>query len=369
MRIVYVLNSLGMGGAERQVLALAARISQRGHTVALLVLRPRLAEEWPTSLDVFHLDIRRNPLSVFRGLLGGRRFLLEFRPDLVHSHCFHANFIARLLKLLVPSSVVLSTVHNIYEGGWPRMLAYRLTDGLSRRTTAVSQAAARRYVRLKAVPPHKCLVLPNGIDTAEFAPSAERRAQTRAAMDANDAFLWLAAGRIAPSKDYPTLLRAFAQVYRARPDARLWIAGAEASAVDAAVLPAMVSALGFQNAVRWLGLRRDMPALFDAADAFVQSSAWEGMPLAIGEAMSMEKPLVVTHAGGVGELVGNAGSIVPPADPNALAAAMLVLMQASPDERLAQARIARQRIANHFSMDTRTDEWETLYRLALQGRG
>jgi hypothetical protein len=56
MRIVYVLTSLGMGGAERQVLALAARMAERGHAVAIMVLRPQVSEEWPTALDVIHLD-------------------------------------------------------------------------------------------------------------------------------------------------------------------------------------------------------------------------------------------------------------------------------------------------------------------------
>ena len=60
--------------------------------------------------------------------------------------------------------------------------------------------------------------------------------------------------------------------------------------------------------VRWLGLRRDMPALLDAAEAFVLASAWEGMPLVIGEAMAMEKPVVATDVGGVREMVGDAGA-------------------------------------------------------------
>jgi len=75
MRIVYVLTSLGMGGAERQVLAMAGRMAERGHAVALMVLRPRLKEEWPTTLDAVHLEMGRTPFSVLAGLARGRRFL------------------------------------------------------------------------------------------------------------------------------------------------------------------------------------------------------------------------------------------------------------------------------------------------------
>ena len=203
-----MLTSLGMGGAERQVLELAGRMAERGHKVALLVLRPRVEEEWPTALDVLHLDMRRTPPSFLTSIVRGRKFLRDFRPDLVHSHSFHANIAARMLKLLVPAPAVLSTVHNVYEGGWPRMLACRLSDGLSRRTTIVSEAASERYIRLGAMPARKCVVVGNGIDIAAFVPSAERRARMRASMSGGGDFVWLAAGRLVEAKDYPNLLRA-----------------------------------------------------------------------------------------------------------------------------------------------------------------
>jgi glycosyltransferase involved in cell wall biosynthesis len=360
MRIVYLLTSLGMGGAERLVLTLASRMAGRGHTVHLLVLRPPVAEQWPTALPIVHLGMRRTPLSVIAGFAQARRFLRGLRPDLLHSHSFHANIVARLLKLFIPSTAVLSTVHNVYEGGWQRMLAYRLTDGLSCQTTAVSQAAAERFVRLKAVPQRKCMVLTNGIDTAEFAPEADRRFRVRAEMGAGEEFIWLTAGRIAPAKDHPNLLRAFLQITAACPDTRLWIAG-EGEVDEVSDLIVLAQELGLDGRVRWLGLRRDLPALLDAADGFVLASAWEGMPLALGEAMAMEKPVAATDVGGVRELVGNAGTIVPAKDSTALAGAMLGIVQMSAEDRRTLGRAARARIQSQFSIDTRADEWEALY--------
>jgi len=363
MRIVYVMTSLGIGGAERQVLALAGRMADRGHAVALMVLRPRLAEEWPTALPVVHLEMRRSSLSVAQGLVRGRRFLLNFAPDIVHSHSFHANFMARLLKILVPAPVVLSTIHNVYEGGRARMMAYRLTDGLSRQTTAVSTAAAERFVRMKAVPQKKIVVVTNGIDTAEFSPDAERGAQMRATMGVGEEFIW-----IVPAKDFPNLLRAFALVRAARPEAQLWIAGGgEAAGVKQASLFAVER--GLVQLACWLGLRRDMPALLDAADGFVLASSWEGMPLAVGEAMAMEKPVVATDVGGVRELVGDAGTIVPAGNSESLAEAMLAVMRLSGKDRQRLGRTARERITSQFSMDARAGQWEALYReLAAKDR-
>jgi glycosyltransferase involved in cell wall biosynthesis len=364
MRIVYILTSLGVGGAELQVLALAERMKARGHAVALVVLQGRQVEEWPTTLDLVRLGIRKSPMSLICGLWKARRFLRGFQADLIHSHVFPANIAARLLKISLPAAV-LSTIHNVYEGGWPRMLAYRLTDGLSRHTTAVSHSAAERYVRLKAVPAHKFSVLCNGIDTKEFAPSPERRARTREQMGVQEVFIWLTAGRIVPAKDYPNLLRAFAQVRTAIPQTQLWIAG-EAVGVGVAMIQTQAAELG--ESVRWFGLRRDIPALLDAADAFVLASAWEGMPLAVGEAMAMEKPVVATDVGGVRELVGDAGVIVPAKNSDALAEAMLSMMGSRRQARESMGYAARVRIADRFSIEAKADEWEALYRRLLAKR-
>jgi glycosyltransferase involved in cell wall biosynthesis len=380
MRIAYVLTSLGVGGAERQVVALAERMALRGHAVSLVVLRPRQPEEWPTSLDVVRLEMRKTPASLSAALAKANGFLHGFQPDLLHSHTFPANMAARLLHLLSlarpgfrsrrPALPVISTIHNIYEGPWPRMLAYRLTDPLSRHTTAVSQAAAARFVRLKAVPARKCSVVTNGIDTQEFAPNPERRACLRARMGVHEEgahaeFVWLAAGRIVAAKDYPNLLRAFARVHAAVAHARLCIAG-EAVGGGFAAIQALAAGLGLADAVRWLGLRRDMPALLDAADGFVLASAWEGMPLAVGEAMAMEKPVVATDVGGVRELVGGSGVIVPAKSPEGLAESMLALMRSAPEARASLGRAGRARIQENFSIEARADEWEALYSRVLE---
>jgi glycosyltransferase involved in cell wall biosynthesis len=249
------------------------------------------------------------------------------------------------------------------------MLAYRLTDCLSNRTTAVSAAAAERFIHLKAIPRSKCEVVTNGIDVTEFSPDLERRSQMRAAMAVSTEFIWITAGRIVPAKDFPNLLRAFEIVREAVPEVQLWIAG---QAVNEQLQPVSRFGLsghrGFMDRIRWLGLRRDLPALLDAADGFVLASAWEGMPLVVGEAMAMEKVVVATDVGGVGELVGDAGAIVPPKDSDALAAAMLEMMQRTEVDRRELGRAARARIEADFAMDSRADEWERLYRLTLESR-
>ena len=204
----------------------------------------------------------------------------------------------------------------------------------------------------------------NGIETSEFTPDQARRARIREQMGANGNFIWMTAGRIVEAKDYPNLLRAFARVMAAHNDAELWVAGA-ATAEESKRLSDMATIRGMGDSVRWLGLRRDLPALLDAADGFVLASAWEGMPLVLGEAMAMEKPVVATDVGGTRELVGEAGAVVPPKAPDALAVAMLDLMEKTPEDRRRQGLAERRRICQSFDMDTKADELEALYRMVL----
>ena len=361
MRIVYMLASLGLGGAEKQALMLADRMAARGHFVTLVTLLPKAGEEWPTTLPVVRLDLNKNPLSLLAAIHRARRTLRRLKPHIVHSHSFHANIVARLVSPFALSPTVISTIHNVYEGGWLRMLAYRLTNGLCAHTTAVSQAAADRFLKLKAVTAPRLSVIPNAIDLSEFTPDATRRSGPRNQLSADDQFVWLAAGRIAPAKDYPTLLRAFTRVLEFDPNAYLWIAG-EGREQDTKNLHALVTNPRVSRQIEYLGLRRDLPALLDAADGFVSSSAWEGMPLAIAEAMAMEKPVVATDVGGVRELVGQTGLLMPAKNSDALANAMIEVMKKSLADRQATGRAARQRIQASFAISPRIEEWEQLYR-------
>jgi glycosyltransferase involved in cell wall biosynthesis len=360
MRIVYVLNSLGVGGAERQVLGIAQRMAARGHAVALVVLRPQEPDGFSTHLDVVHLNMDGSAASLLAGLRRGASFVRGFRPDLIHSHNFHGNLLGRAFKLSDRRAALVSTIHNVYEGGRTRMLAYRLSDRLVDRVTTVSEAVRERYQRLKAVRRSKCVVVTNGIETGEFAPDVERRCAMRKEMGVEDEFVWLAVGRNTAAKDHANLMQAFGLVWRGLPHAQLWIAGGSAHG-GAKAFGAISMPHGALDHVRRLGVRRDIPALLDAADGFVLSSAWEGMPLAVGEAMTMEKPVVATDVGGVRELVGDSGAMVPAKDSSALAEAMLAMMRRPAVARAELGRAARERICSCFSMDRKADEWEALY--------
>ena len=296
MRIVYLLTSLGVGGAEKQALAVAERMATRGHTVQIMVLMPRLDEEWPTDLHTNSPRCAQIARQRVQRLLARARVSARVpagsgaQPLLSREHLRPP---APFLRSR--NSSLLSTVHNVYEGGWGRMMAYRLTDFLSGRTVAVSQAAADRFIAPQSDSTAKMHGHFEWNRRRGFAPSSRARGKNaRRDGDRDREPQHLSGSPWAASLRQRTIricCAAFAAaVHAEKSDAQLWVAG-DARGDEKKPLETLAKDFEIDAAVRWLGLRRDMPALLDAADAFVSSSAWEGMPLAVGEAMAMAKPV------------------------------------------------------------------------------
>jgi glycosyltransferase involved in cell wall biosynthesis len=177
LRIAYVLTCLGVGGAERQTLGVAERMAARGHKVVVVALTAAAGEELETRLPVLRLNMVKSLGGVLRGARFGRQFLEAFGPDVVHSHTFPANLLARLMQAQGLRVPLVNTIHNEFEGGWHRRVLNWLTDGLATRVTAVSRAAAMAYAR-----PGRVEVVANGIDGGMFQPDIRRRRAVRREM-------------------------------------------------------------------------------------------------------------------------------------------------------------------------------------------
>jgi len=368
--VVFISTGLAYGGAETQLVRLATRLKSRGWEVRIVSLMPPKAyvdELEASGIPVFSLDIRRK-LPDPRPILRLARLIRRWRPHIVHSHMVHANLLVRIVRPLTPVPVLICSARNIDEGGRLREFLYRITDPLCDLTTQVSQAGLERYVRVGAVPRHKIRYVPNGVDTERFKPNSQVRAAKRKELLLDGRFCWLAVGRFHPQKDYGCMLRAFAEVVKKRPESLLLIAG------DGPLRPEMerlASALGITEEVRFLGVRQDVPELMNAADAYVMSSAWEGMPNVLLEAASSGLPIVATDVGGNREIVvdGVTGFLVPPRDPSSLAQAMLRLMELPERARVRMGEDARRYVEENFGLDYVVDLWEDLYKELLTKKG
>jgi glycosyltransferase involved in cell wall biosynthesis len=361
-----LVTTLSFGGAETQVVRLAKELKARGCAVAVACLVAPTAyvgqlEE--SEIDVYSLNLARG-VPDLRAVCGLRSLIQAFQPDVVHCHMFHASMLGRFTRLFTRVPVLLSTVHSMREesdkGGstWHKELLYRMTDCLADATTIICQAAFDRYVRVRAVPAKKLQMIPNGVDTGMFSPSEERRHASRRSMGLEFAFVWLAVGRLVKAKDYPNLFRALERLHR--DDYILVIAG---NGPLEAELKAECAQRGLNGRVRFAGAREDILNFYDAADAFVMSSEFEGLSAALLEASAMGLPAVATNVGGNPEIIadGVTGYLVPPGNSDQLAVAMQTLMDASPERRQLLSRAARQSCCEHYRFASIADQWIDLY--------
>jgi glycosyltransferase involved in cell wall biosynthesis len=351
-----------MGGADQQILTLARAMRARGHQVrivALAPLGPMGLEGRREGLDIESLELRRSPGDLPR-IFRLARTIREWRPDVLHSHMVHANLLARALRPLARVPALVSTIHSINDGGRLRMTAYRLTNHLVDRFTIISHLAAERYVAIGAVPAARLEVVPNAVDTVRFRPLPDARRSLRGELAMGDEFVWLAVGRFEEAKDYPTMIAAMAAHAVSRPGSRLLLVGKGSLQAD---VEALVRRHGLGDRVRFLGVRRDVPELMSAADGYLLSSAWEGMPVVLLEAAAAALPIVATRVGGVSEVVEDAttGFLAPPRDPAALARAMERLEVLDRGERVAMGSRGRELVERSYSTDSIMGRWERIY--------
>lgn len=389
MKLLFLITGFDYAGAENQVLLLCRELRARGCEVRLVTMIPPVAyleELKELGVEVVSLGMKKgvpDPRAVFRLAALIRRM----RPDVVHSHLVHANLLARVTRLFVRIPYLICTAHNVNEGGWRREMLYRLTDPLGDLLTNVSREAVRAYTERRIAPARKIRLIENGIDLSRFTGDERGRMQLRAELGllglrgeeeleaegnggaaqpsvaSPSPFIWLAAGRFVPEKDYPAMLHAFAEVRRSFSDSMLWIAGI---GPERPQIERQAEELGLTGQVRFLGIRTDMPALLHAADGFVLSSKWEGLPIVLLEACAGRLPIVATAVGGNAEVVLDDvnGYLVPPEDPAALARAMERVMALPPEERQAMGERGREHAAANYAMSRVAGKWIELYEQA-----
>jgi glycosyltransferase involved in cell wall biosynthesis len=364
LKILMLSTSLGLGGGDKEVIAIASNLIGRGHEVKMISMVPpgiMGLEAHSRGIDVSSLNMSPgfpNP-RVIPKLISSIR---KWQPDIFHSHMVHANLLARLVRVFTGVPVQISTAQNIDESegqAW-REIAYKATDFLCDLTTNVSKIGVERYIKDGLISKGKAIFIPNSVDINKFYPNKDLRKLTRIELGLEDRFTWLAVGRFYPQKDYDTMIEGFSSALKKYPHALLMIAG---EGILQPEIENKVKTLGIEANVKFLGPRRDIPALMNAADAHLMSSSYEGMPLVLLEAAATGLPVVATDVGGVKETVlsGKSGILVPPQNPEALANAIFKLMEIPHGERLEMGKIGREYAIANYSTDEVVTKWEKLY--------
>jgi glycosyltransferase involved in cell wall biosynthesis len=365
LRVLWLIKGLGPGGAER-LLVVSARLRDRarvtGRVAYLLPWKNALVDELhDVGIETTCLGAR-NSWDI-RWLRRLRRALSRAPVDVVHVHSPLAAVGTRLVVRTLPRDRrprVVTTEHNVWDSHarlTSRMNA--LTAPLDDARIAVSSGVRDSMpTRLRATTE----VIVHGVDIHELQPARASREAMRDAFGFGDDVVVCTVANLRATKAYPDLLRAAQQVLAARDDVRFVAVGQGPLEGE---LRALHAELGLGARFQLLGYRDDAANVMAASDVFCLSSRYEGLPVALMEALALGLPVVATRVGGIEELVtsGCEAVLVPPSRPDLLADALLDVA-ADPELRTKMARHAVERAAT-LDAEGAVRRTEAVYREVL----
>ncbi len=377
MHVLYLIDSLVPGGAERSLAALAWEYRARGLrlSVAFLHGRPGLQSELlAAGSELFPLQASGFPGWIREARLVAR----DLKPDLLHTTLFQADLVGRVAGAAARVPVVSSLVNPEY--GKEQLADRNLTAWKVRAAQAVDVVTARAVTRFHSlsayvadlmaprllVPRTRIDVVPRGRDPEHLGErTPERAAAARDTLEVDRSRpIVVAVARQEFQKGLDLLLRAMPHLLKEVPDLALMVAGRPGRLTP--VLHAQIAELGITDAVRFLGVRTDVADLLCAADAFVCPSRWEGFGGALIEAMALRAPVVAFDIPAIREVLGDEAHamIVRPGSPEALAQGIASTLQ---DRVAATARVERahRRFLDHFTVSAVADGMISFYERAL----
>jgi len=366
MRILLFTRSLGVGGAERQLLLLARELRSR-HDVRVLTFygdeSPLTAEPWLRpmweSLD------KRHRWDTLPFLIRFLRALRRWQPDLVYAFTGPPSLVALCARLrrhrpaivwgVRSSNVDMSRYDSLAP--WIRRAECRLSgwaDGI-----IANSHAGREQALLDGFANTRIEVIGNGIDTSLFKPARTEGAALRSRLGIPpDAPVIGTIARLDPMKGYEVLLDAAALLHSRLPQVH-WVLGGGGEAAYVRDLHERGEALGLAARVHWIGPVSEVPATHSAFDLFTSTSVFgEGFSNSVGEAMACGLPCVVTDVGDAARIVGDTGRVVAANDPAALAQAWHDLVERPAAERRQIGALALQRVHSAFSVKAMVDRTE-----------
>ena len=379
IRILRIIARLNVGGPALHVSYLTRHLDERGYETALIAGRVGADEgsmEYAArelGIEPILLEELQREISLLddvRAVVRLRRLIRELRPHVVHTHTAKAGAVGRVAALLAGSArppVIVHTFHGHVLRGYfsphvttvfrwvERVLAQR-TDAL----VAVSAEVRDELVDYGIAPQSRFRVVRLGLDlgTRTAAPPGTREEERRALGIAGDAYVVAWLGRMTEIKRVDVLLRAVALLAEHVPSAHAILAGGGPLE--------LARELGIDDVVHFVGMRPDVAAVLAAADVVALSSANEGTPVSLIEALAAGRPAVSADVGGVRDVVAHdeTGLLVPPLDAGALADALTTLAK-DPARRARLGERARADVRERYSVERLVDDVDRLYRELL----
>lgn len=378
MKILHIITSLKIGGAERALCTLLSSLSQKSdiqHHVAYFYDGPCHDTLRSLNIPTHHINGLFSLYDPF-AYLRLKRLIHKLKPDILHTSLWSANILGRVIgfECKIP---VISDLHGncIHEGKFRNMLD-QWTAHVPFRTVAVADEVknayqkhiinpmAYRYGRQQAA--ERLVVIKNGIDVESVRAQAAINPLPRTQLDIeHDAFVIGSVGRLEPIKSYDVLIRSFAQHLAAAPRVRKSVLLLVGGGSQIGSLKQLAQELGIAQNVIFAGPQADAYRFYPLFDCFALSSQSEGLSLALLEALCFNLPIITTNNGSRHEVITDSinGLLVPPNDYHAFCQALNALYGNA-------ALINAMRTANQlliqtsFHSNTTATHYEALFRLA-----
>lgn len=374
VRILFLIDNLRPGGAQKALLSLVRALKTTRAEQAVWCLGG--SSRFDFEFEALDVPVLGRPLNTRRLLyepIELLSYMMRERVSLVQTFLVHSDITARVLgglaRLCTPgrTPIVINSVRatNRNTPLWLRLLQQG-TARMATHFTAVSWPSLRFAVEKEGVAADRTTVIPNGIDHRQWTHLPDRREAREALNIPDQAVVVGTVGRLTEQKGQRYLIQAAHKVVSRQPDALFLIAG---YGPLEETLKQQAEDAGVAEQVRFLGYRPAVKQLLAAFDLFVLPSLWEGMSNAVLEAMAAGLPVVATRVDGNTEQVadGLTGLLVPPADAESLAEALLDLIT-DPDRREAMGRRGRERVTSLFPMQRMTSTTLALYERLLEDR-
>jgi glycosyltransferase involved in cell wall biosynthesis len=365
-RVALICQHLTMGGAEELVLGIATHLPRERYDLRVLCL----TEEGIIARELREQGVRVDVLAGEPGPRDPRAFirlasyLRAWKPRIVHTFLLNAVLYGRLAAMVAGVPAIFAAEQNVYRGKAAKhVLMERLLAKRTYRVIACCRAVGEFYQQQVKLPPDKTAVILNAVRYDQFLP-LPGRATSRAALGLEpDAMTIGSIGRLTRQKGHDILLHAVKNLSARLPDLQVVIAGQGEARPS---LEALVSDLKLSRNVHFVGMRRDREHFYGALDAFVLPSRWEGLSLALAEAVGAGVPTVATDVGGNAEVIqsGCTGLLVPPENRENLEQALdTLLADAELRRRFSERGIAE--VRPRFEISRHVEQLEALYAQAL----
>lgn len=348
IKIIYIINDLRIGGAERFLVDLVNNFDQKIFEPKIVLLRDRLDLKDELNRNIPITIIGKKTKLGLGTICKIRRYLKNEKPQIVHTQLFGGDIWGRIGAILARVPIIVSTEQNTnYDQSLLHNLAKIILAKWTDKIVAISKSVRDFSFRFDKVNPEKIIIIPNGVEISKFNPVVKK----------NKKPVLISVARLAEQKGHIYTIKALNKIKKL--DWTYWIVG---EGDLERKLKNEVRKCKLTGNIKFLGKRKDINQLLGKSDIFIMNSLWEGLGIAAIEASLMELPCIVSNIGGLNEVVvdGKTGFLTMPKDINGISEKIkkLILNQSLMKK---MGKEGRKYVIEKFSIKNVAKRYQDLY--------